>query len=309
MEHLTTAHQDTRAQYDFWHDIVERSYAHCDGLSRTPRGFRAEIEIAKCGEAEMTALSSDPVRYTRTERHIRRSQTDSFFVSVMLEGGGRFRQNDRAVLHAPGTVMIYDSARPYEYDYAESYRTMLLRVPRPMMEARMLGVRDLGGTLMTADRPQASLIRGLVGNLMETARDGELPDSFIAPALDLITGAFGHGRPQDRAAVAGRNQALNRIKRFMLEHLGDEELSVAGIATAQNISVRSLGRAFAAEGTTPMAWLRDRRLAEAHARLSEGRGRSVTEVAYDCGFRDLSYFGRAFKKAYGITPRQIASPH
>lgn len=305
MQRLSTLHLDRVQQYDFWHTIVETSYAHCDGYSVSRRGFAGTIEIASCGEGEMTALSSDAVRYRRTEQHIRRSGTDAFFISAMLEGGGHFRQNDRTVEHAPGTILIYDSARPYAYDYPGAYRTMLLRVPRPMMAARMLGLRDLGGTVLSPERPQAALIRGLMGNLMETARGEDLPAHFIAPALDLITGAFGLGRGDGRVMAAGRDETLNRIKRFMIAHMGNEELSGADICAAQNVSLRSLGRLFAAEGTTPMAWLRDSRLAEAHAMLSEGRARSVTEAAYRCGFRDLSYFGRAFKKAYGRTPRQI----
>ncbi|ANT62234.1 hypothetical protein AYJ57_17580 [Salipiger sp. CCB-MM3] len=303
MQRLSTAEHAPGMQYDFWHNIVESSFAHCDGIAPNRRSFRAEIEIARCGDSELTSLTSDAVRYLRSERHLRRSDTDAFFVSVMLEGGGYFRQNDRAVHHAPGTVLIYDSARPYEYEYPGAYRTALLRVPRQMMEARMLGVRDLGGTLMSAGRPQAALIQSLIVNLLDTARDGDLPEQFIAPTLDLIAGAFGQETP--RTEIAGRNDTLNRIKRFMIENMGNEDLGVADIAQAQNISARSLGRAFAAEGTTPMNWLRDRRLTEAHAMLSEGRARSVTEAAYDCGFRDLSYFGRAFKKAYGKTPRQV----
>ncbi len=306
MQTLSTTGQTARSQYDYWHSIVESSFAQCDGIAPDRKAFHAEIEIARCGEGELTALSSDAVRYLRTERHVRRADTDAFFVSVMMEGGGHFRQNDRAVHHAPGTVLIYDSARSYEYDYPGAYRTALLRVPRHMMESRMLGVRDLGGSMLEASRPQSALIRGIVTNLLETARDGDLPDTFIAPALDLITGAFGHGAKDVREEAAGRNAQLNRIKRFMVENMANEHLSTADIAAAQNLSLRSLGRAFAAEGTTPMGWLRDRRLAEAHAMLSEGRARSVTEAAYDCGFSDLSYFGRAFKKAYGKTPRQAA---
>ena len=29
---------------------------------------------------------------------------------------------------------------------------------------------------------------------------------------------------------------------------------------------------------------------------------NVSEIAWDCGFQDLSYFGRVFKEVYGQTP-------
>ncbi|WP_349295381.1 AraC family transcriptional regulator (plasmid) [Thioclava sp. 'Guangxiensis'] len=305
MQHLSTAHQAPGMQYDFWHNIVETSFTHCDGIAPDRSRFYAEIDIARCGDSELTLLSSDPVRYDRKERHIRQRDEETFFISAMLEGGGFFRQNDRSVRHDAGTVLIYDGSRPYHYDYPSRYRTALLRVPRRMIEARMLGVCDLGGTLLEAHRPQAALIRNLITNLIDTARETDVPEQFLSPTLDLISGAVGQGAP--RTEVAGRNDTLNRIKRFMIAHMAEEDLSVADISEAQNISVRSLGRVFAAEGTTPMSWLRDRRLAEAHAMLSEGRARSVTEAAYACGFRDLSYFGRAFKKAYGKTPRQVST--
>jgi AraC-like DNA-binding protein len=41
--------------------------------------------------------------------------------------------------------------------------------------------------------------------------------------------------------------------------------------------------------------LRDLRLAN----------RSITSIAYDAGFGDLSYFNRTFKRVYGTTPSQV----
>ena len=33
---------------------------------------------------------------------------------------------------------------------------------------------------------------------------------------------------------------------------------------------------------------------------------SVTEIAFQCGFNDLSYFIRSFKKHKGVTPKQFS---
>ena len=33
--------------------------------------------------------------------------------------------------------------------------------------------------------------------------------------------------------------------------------------------------------------------------------RSITSVAFDAGFGDLSYFNRAFRRCYGATPSEV----
>ena len=34
-------------------------------------------------------------------------------------------------------------------------------------------------------------------------------------------------------------------------------------------------------------------------------GRPISAIAYSCGFGDLSGFNRAFKEAYGVSPREL----
>jgi len=303
MQSYSTSDQSPRFQYDYWHSLIEQSFAVCDGRARAGSGFDATLDVAHCGAAEITRLRSAAVGYDRTSRHVRQSGTDDFFVSVMLDSNARFSQNDRAVRHERGSVLIYDSGRPYHFEYGDNYSALLLRVPRTMIESRFLGVRDLGGALLAATRPQARLISGLVESLILTAGEGDLPENFVSPVLDLIAGAFqmGDGTP---APAPLRGGSIGRVKRFLAENFADESLSVDVICREQNVSVRTLNRMFAADGTTPMLWLRSRRLASARAMLGEGRVQSVTEAAFACGFSDVSYFGRCFRQEFGITPKQ-----
>ena len=56
-------------------------------------------------------------------------------------------------------------------------------------------------------------------------------------------------------------------------------------------------------GTSFVDYLRDYRLTMA-ARLLLVSDDTVLSIAEEVGFDNLSYFNRAFKKKYGVTPRE-----
>lgn len=81
--------------------------------------------------------------------------------------------------------------------------------------------------------------------------------------------------------------------------------SVQELAAVAEVSVRSLQAAFRRHtGTTPLAYLRDLRLARAHEDLRRaGPGRAtVAMVAHRWGFTHLSRFAAEYRKRYGVPP-------
>jgi AraC-like DNA-binding protein len=59
-------------------------------------------------------------------------------------------------------------------------------------------------------------------------------------------------------------------------------------------------------GTTPMAWLTERRLKLAHYLLSQKKIRPI-EVYRESGFENFSHFSFAFKKQFGYAPKHISN--
>ena len=89
---------------------------------------------------------------------------------------------------------------------------------------------------------------------------------------------------------------------FAHAHL-DGPLSTEALAGIAHLSVHAFHRRFrTAFGETPAAYVRRLRLERAAWRL-QLHGDSILSIALDCGFGDHETFSRAFRRHYGLSPR------
>ena len=117
------------------------------------------------------------------------------------------------------------------------------------------------------------------------------------------------GRPHDHPQIPYARDIAKisdpRVRKavFIMEQsLGNEPPSIDAIASGVHTSIRQLERLFHAHfGQGPLAYFRQVRLN--HGRwLISNTDRSITEIAYQCGFSDSSHFSRWFKSAFGSSP-------
>jgi AraC-like DNA-binding protein len=103
--------------------------------------------------------------------------------------------------------------------------------------------------------------------------------------------------------AARRQVILDEIsRRFLVPGLTSES-----IAAAVGISERYLRALLDDIGTTFSDVVLEHRLERAHDLLTDPRRHSelITDIAYEAGFSDLSYFNRAFRRRYNATPRDV----
>jgi AraC-like DNA-binding protein len=137
----------------------------------------------------------------------------------------------------------------------------------------------------------------------------ELRSLVVNHIYDLVALALGPTR--DAAEVANgrgvRAARLHAIKTEILDSLNRHEFSLAGLATRHRISPRHVQMLFESDGTTFSRFLLDQRLARAHHMLSNPllAERTISTIAYEAGFGDLSHFNRAFRRRYGETPSDV----
>jgi AraC-like DNA-binding protein len=109
-----------------------------------------------------------------------------------------------------------------------------------------------------------------------------------------------------------RNEVLARqVRTFIRRNLHDPELTPGMVASAHHISLSHLHRVFTqhSQGETVAAWIRAQRLERARHDLADPALRTlpIHAVAARWGIPRASDFTRAFRGAYGITPREHRS--
>ena len=83
------------------------------------------------------------------------------------------------------------------------------------------------------------------------------------------------------------------------------DLKIADFAKLCGKSLSSFKRDFKEYfGTTPNRWLINKRL-EHSKMLLQGTNLTVSEIGYDCGFKNNSHFIQAFKKKENVTPNKF----
>ncbi|MFD1275897.1 helix-turn-helix domain-containing protein [Streptomyces kaempferi] len=99
---------------------------------------------------------------------------------------------------------------------------------------------------------------------------------------------------------------LLRILEYARAHLAEPGLNASRIAAAHHMSVRRLYKVMAVGGISLADWIRTHRLEECRNEFRRPAARLTTieTVARRWGFTDMSNFGRIFRAAYGMSPRE-----
>jgi AraC-like DNA-binding protein len=199
------------------------------------------------------------------------------------------------VHHASYTVTMIDTAMLGEAAGPASGEPVRLLDHRPVDEAA--GQR-LRAAIDHFDRV-------VLGDPVSAATPLVLGAASRYVAAQLLA-AFPSTATADRRTDSGRDAhpaALRRAVAF-IEDNAHLDLSPAQVAAAAHVSIRSLQLAFRRHlDTTPMAFLREVRMARTRRDLVDGDGvLGVAEIAARWGFVHQGHFGQAYRKRYGETP-------
>jgi len=220
-------------------------------------------------------------------------------------------QFGREISIDPGGAVVLSNSEQNAITFPSPQRLLALNLRRQALRPLL---QDLGAALARPIPKQIEALRLLSnyieGLIAEPALNGpDVARLVVTQIYDLA--ALTMGATRDAAEIAkGRGvrvARLHAIKADIAERLASPELSVQTVALRQRVSPRYVQMLFEQEGTTFSQYVIGQRLTRAYRMLTDPRfaDRSITSVAFDAGFGDLSYFNRAFRRCYGGTPSEI----
>ncbi len=170
---------------------------------------------------------------------------------------------------------------------------------------KMERISQDNGALIVLGHYAAALMRGLLP--MDSSALASLATDYMRSLVSAMIDVAKLTPNLPRPGAAKPQPNLIAIKADIEVRIAQKEMSLTSFATARGVTVRHLQKLFEAEGRTFSDYVLERRLERARQLLLNPAAmrRSISTIAFDLGFGDLSYFNRTFKKRFGITPREM----
>lgn len=299
-----------REQFGYWHEVICQAFVPLTPHRTTgDEGFAAKVETRPLAGLNRARLRSQPQRTDHGPREVARTDGSWYFVNLQLAGRCVTTVRGRTTVVGPGEFVVVDTAEPYFFHLDRSWQMLSFRVPHDDLDARLGSRRlELGRSFPGAGAGAAvtSLMTALWSVDAEVPAAGELAESFTT-AVAAVTASGGGPLAEDttRRTAVSRAAILAHVER----HLGDRDLTVTGVCRRFAISPRTLHNLFADAEESFAATVRRLRLERCASVLADPSSTAtVTAVAGAHGFDDPTSFSRAFRRRFGVSPREMRAP-
>jgi AraC-like DNA-binding protein len=225
-----------------------------------------------------------------------------FSLSYVRKGSFGYRSRGRTFELVAGSVLVGFPGDEYQCTHEHLCRDECLSFHlKPELVEVLGGARSIWRIGAIPPLPQMMV----VGELAQAAAEGGSDLSLDEIGM-LLTARFVEnlgGRTLGAQPISNRERRRATEAALWIDAHSHQELELGDVAARAGLSPFHFLRSFSKVlGVTPHQYLVRSRLRHAARMLAE-EAPSITDVAYDVGFSDLSNFVRTFHRAAGVSPR------
>src|SRR5262245_15937767 len=294
--------------YEQWREEFGRRWLSADLEPADGDYLANEFHGTEHSFLALCVTRGSPIRMRRRD-DISGSALDFCYLILASGSPVHTRQRGRSNELLVGQMALMSAAEPAGVTQLMKGSRWSIRIPHKRLKDVCRDVEDRLARAVTADAELTKLLLHQV----ETAHrfgsrlDAQANNALAQHILDLSALCLGVDRDATRAAEQRGLAAarLDSIKADILCQLGTPELGLDWLAGRHRVSPRYVQHLFERAGTSFSRFVLEQRLRAAYRRLRDpsNRWRKVSDIAAASGFADVSYFNRAFKARFAVTPR------
>jgi AraC-like DNA-binding protein len=297
-----------RERFEFWCDVVNRQLAPMRSERIGDAPFRGEVQANVVGDLSFARILAGGSRSSRSRYEVAKTRDHFFAVCMHVGGAAVLEREDESVVLKRGDIFVVDTMHPFSIGLERQVEQLIIKMPVRGIESRLARPDLLFGTVLR-DHPLSPLLADyLVHGFRAADRLSPGAAATLAQhAVDLTAQTIEEGTASRPAPTEALREALFvRAERLIALRFAEPDLTPDRIARALSVSTRLLQRIFAEHGATMMGQVWEERVSQAAKLLAkpDASHRSITEIAFTCGFNDSAHFTRAFAARVAVTPSQ-----
>ncbi len=311
MQTWSSVSAQSDAPFGNWADNLASAFVRLEPSKICSDPFKGRIGQAVAGDIQISRVDATAHRVSRLREHIRPASRDTCFLNLQIAGPGLTRQRNQERVARPGDVVLVDTTEPFQIEHSDRFSLFSIAVSRRLVPDAVFESRLISLSASALGREISQVLLGHAQLLLDAHRAGlAAPATLGQHMLELISFAQ-DSVSGERDSELTQSTQLDLIRGHMSRNFRDEDLSARAIARAVGLSPRYVHRLFETTGKTVSEHINQLRLEACAINLrgSADKIETIAAIAYRNGFRDISYFNRRFRRAFGETPTDYRRRH
>lgn len=291
----------------FWREVFARQICRVDIEPQPDCPLEADATmLGMPGIGAGWCHSASPACWKRTSEHLQDGSDD--FALLMPVGGAMTRAQlgrDIDVDVGEAVGILHHEPASMRFNRLEHVVVMM---PAAALAPSVASIEEASTRLVPRGSEAVRLLAGYVRAIFDNGGIDEPSVRSLAAIhiCDLVALAIGATR-EGREVALNRGVRSARLNAIKADFARNPALTLTAIATRQRVTPRYVQMLFEEGGTTFSAHALNQRLEAAHKLLTDPKHASwsISAIAFEAGFGDLSHFNRSFRRRYGASPSEV----
>ena len=297
---------DDRQRFLFFAELFEH-FSNTGELDPAPDvPFRAAMNSIHIGTTLLGRCDGTFTTVRRERRQVLQTNDDRYcLASNTGDRAAQVVHRGREFTMRPGAMVLLKLDEPFfSADGASHKRFTNVHLPVAALKAMVAGVDDLVGREL---EPGGALSLAMDYSDLLLRHPAAVEEAGMAIAQHLMDlASLGLGARGELALAAQRGGLravrLNSVLAILARRFAEPDFSAHKLAAAAGLSERYVNELLYEAGASFTSRLNELRLHKAAELLAHRGERRIIDIAFECGFNDLSYFNRCFRRRFGLTP-------